>query len=94
MEKAPWKLNKEMVDVMGGTDSEFFKQYKQRCIEAFTIARQHSREAINLVEIMQYHSNFPAFRYNGNALRDFRNRFYLDAPDSNIPKIVEGLLKK
>jgi ABC-type transport system involved in cytochrome bd biosynthesis fused ATPase/permease subunit len=62
MEKAPWKLNKEMVDVMGGQSSELFQQYKQRCIQAFTAARKHAKEAITMLEIMQFHSNFPAFR--------------------------------
>jgi phosphatidylinositol kinase/protein kinase (PI-3 family) len=117
MEKAPWKLNKEMADVMGGVSSELYQQYKQRCIQAFTAARKYAKEAITMIEIMQFHSNFPAFRletsflfisliislisslffsfsYNRNAVRDFRYRYALDVPDSNIPKTVEGLLRR
>jgi phosphatidylinositol kinase/protein kinase (PI-3 family) len=113
MEKAPWKLNKEMADVMGGVSSELYQQYKQRCIQAFTAARKYAKEAITMIEIMQFHSNFPAFRletsflcisfisssffffsYNRNAVRDFRYRYALEVPDSNIPKTVEGLLRR
>ncbi len=62
MEKAPWKLNKEMAEVMGGWGSELFEQYKQKCIQAFTVLRKYSNEAITLMQIMQHCSNFPAFK--------------------------------
>lgn len=94
MEKAPWKLNREMAEVMGGWRSEYFLQYKQRCIQTFTMLRKYAREAIALMEIMQFHSNFPAFRYNPNAVKDFRNRFFLDLPDGDITRAVESLVRK
>eukprot|EP01040_Poterioochromonas_malhamensis_P016323 gene16323-18507_t len=59
MEKAPWKLNKEMAEVMGGWGSELFEQYKQKCIQTFTVLRKYSNEAITLMQIMQHCSNFP-----------------------------------
>jgi phosphatidylinositol kinase/protein kinase (PI-3 family) len=68
MEKAPWKLNKEMADVMGGVSSELYQQYKQRCIQAFSAARKYAKEAITMIEIMQFHSNFPAFRLETSFL--------------------------
>lgn len=92
MEKAPWKLNKEMVSVMGGKNSKWFDSYKERCIQAFLTARKHSKQVVRLMEIMQYQSNYPAFKYNSNSIHDFRARLYLDAPDSAIPKIVERLI--
>jgi phosphatidylinositol 4-kinase len=92
MEKAPWKLNVEFVEVMGGYDSSLFKDYRQRCIQAFIVARRHAKSVLTLMSIMQAHSNYPAFRYNSNAIRDFRARLYLDRPDSDLPAIIDQLI--
>jgi len=92
MEKAPWKLNKEMVAVMGGRSSKWFGEYRKRCVQAMLTARKHSRQVMSLMEIMQYQSNYPAFRYNPNAISDFRSRLYVDAPETAITDIVERLI--
>ena len=39
MEKAPWKLTEEWVDVMGGRSSEYFREYKKLCVEALKVRR-------------------------------------------------------
>lgn len=44
LEKAPWKLTVEMVEVMGGMDSAHFKMYADLCVQAFKVARVHYRE--------------------------------------------------
>jgi phosphatidylinositol kinase/protein kinase (PI-3 family) len=62
MEKAPWKLNKELASVMGGRKSPMYADYRQRCIDAFTVARRHAKEVTLLMNIMIFHSNYPAFR--------------------------------
>ena len=92
MEKAPWKLNKELASVMGGHSSALFEDYRKRCIQALTIARRHAREVTILMEIMQYHSNYPAFRYNKQAIGDFRARLFLEYADQDVSKIVDRLL--
>ena len=92
MEKAPWKLNKELASVMGGKTSTIFEDYRKRCIQALTVARRHAREVTVLMEVMQAHSNYPAFKYNGNAIKDFRSRLFLEYPDQDVPKIVDRLL--
>ncbi len=62
MEKAPWKLTKELVDVMGGLDSPYFEDYVARCTSALIEARKHADEVATLMEIMAFHSSYPAFR--------------------------------
>lgn len=94
METAPWKLNAEFVDVMGGYTSPLFQDYKQRCVQAFTVARRHANSVSTLIEIMQAHSNYPAFRYNRNALKDFRARLFLDKKESDLPAIVDRLISR
>ncbi len=62
MEKAPWKLNKELAEVMGGKNSKHYADYRQGCIEALKIARKHAKEVTLLMEVMQFNSNYPAFK--------------------------------
>lgn len=63
METAPWKLNKDLADVMGGIHSDHYADYRNRCVQAFLLARKHARQIMTLMEIMQFQSNFPCFRY-------------------------------
>jgi phosphatidylinositol 4-kinase len=57
LEKAPWKLTIEMVDVMGGRDSKHFKKYTELCVAAFRCARQHASEIES-----EYASVLPSIR--------------------------------
>lgn len=61
MEVAPWKLTKEMVDTMGGLDSDDYRKYSQYCADAFRVARHHVSQVVSMMEIMTFHSNYPAF---------------------------------
>jgi phosphatidylinositol 4-kinase B len=94
MEKAPWKLTQEMVDVMGGVRSHYYEEYVSRCIMALKEARRHAEQMCVLMETMSYKSNYPAFRYNSNAIAEFRARLLLHTPDSELRREVEGLISK
>lgn len=87
-ERAPFKLTKDYIDVMGGTSSESFKEFQKLFVDGFKAARNNSLSALGLVEIMMYKSNYPCFsgsRYgNGVALKRFESRLMLDVPDSKI----------
>ncbi len=62
MEKAPFKLTEELAEVMGGRFSAFFVDYAKLCTQALLVARRHCDAICTMMEIMQYHSNFPAFK--------------------------------
>lgn len=47
---------------MGGPLSYRFAQFTESCTQALLAARKHAQELITMMEIMQYQSNFPAFR--------------------------------
>jgi phosphatidylinositol kinase/protein kinase (PI-3 family) len=83
-----------MVDVMGGLSSPHYQKYRDLCISAFRVAREHNREVEGLMNIMTYESNYPAFKFNRNAVVDFRARLMLDLDDHKVPEIIDGLLKK
>ncbi|KAL7538715.1 hypothetical protein ACHAXR_011790 [Thalassiosira sp. AJA248-18] len=89
-ERAPFKLTKDYIEVMGGTSSECFKEFQKLFVDGFKAARSNSLTALGLVEIMMYKSNYPCFtgtRYGGGvSLKRFEKRLMLDVPDSKVGK--------
>lgn len=95
MERAPFKLTKEYVEVMGGIGSPCFKQYEELVVAGFKEARKNSQIALGLVEIMMYKSRYPCFtgKYgNGISLKRFEKRLMLGVPDSQIEKRAKALI--
>lgn len=92
--RCPWKLNKEMVAVMGGLQSQHYAEYVRLCFEGLLCARNCYADVVALMEILTHKSNFPAFRYNPSAIEDFKARLLLDVPDDKIEKEVQALLFK
>ena len=96
MERAPFKLTKEYVEVMGGLSSKCFEEYERLVVEGFKEARKNSQIALGLVEIMMYKSKYPCFTgkfSNGVALKKFERRLMLHVPDSQIDKRARALIK-
>lgn len=97
MERAPFKLTKEYVEVMGGVNDDCYKEFEFLFVEGFKQARKNSQIALGLVEIMMYKSNYPCFegfRYGkGVTLRRFEKRLMLDVPDKFIEKRAKRLIK-
>ena len=52
LERAPFKLTTEMVEVLGGTNSKKFKQFQSLMREGFVALLEHSDKIITLVEMM------------------------------------------
>jgi len=94
METAPWKLTEEMVDVMGGRESQHYSNYVRLCTEAFRAVRAHSKPVLTMIEIMKEKSQFPSFRYNAKALEQFRDRLALNLKDADVEAHVLGLIEK
>ena len=95
-ERAPFKLTRDYIDVMGGTTSECFKEFTKLFVDGFKAARRNSLTALGLVEIMMYKSNYPCFtgtRYGGGvSLKRFEKRLMLDVPDSKVDKKARQLI--
>jgi phosphatidylinositol 4-kinase len=62
MEQAPWKLTREMAQVMGDQNSPEFAEYTKMCVQALLVARKHAAQVVAMMEIMMFHSNYPAFK--------------------------------
>merc|ERR1712029_830227 len=80
--RAPFKMTRDYLGVMGGLDSDAFGEFKRLFVDGFRAARSNSLTALGLVEIMMYKSNYPCFsgtRYGGGvSLKRFEKRLMLD----------------
>lgn len=94
MEKAPWKITEEMVEVMGGRKSEVYDTYLQLCGQCLSALRKHTDALCSMMEIMAYESNYPAFRFNPNAIQDMKARLVPSASEADIPDIISNLMNK
>jgi phosphatidylinositol 4-kinase len=97
-ERAPFKLTKEYVEVMGGVNSECYKEFERLFVAGFEEARKNSQIALGLVEIMMYKSNYPCFsgwRYGkGRALFKLEERLMLRVPDDKVKARALRLIRK
>lgn len=60
-EQSPFKLTPEFVDVIGGLDSELWRDFEYLLLKGVMAARKHMDRIINVVEIMRsskYYSDF------------------------------------
>lgn len=51
-ETAPFKLNQEMIDVLGGQESSKFRDFRQRMAKGFMALQGSAEKIIILVEMM------------------------------------------
>ncbi|CDR95103.1 1-phosphatidylinositol 4-kinase, putative [Babesia bigemina] len=75
-EHAPFKLTKEMTDLLGGVESDNFRRYVRLLVSAYMCVRQESTLLIALVKLLQ-HSGLPCFRRS--SVITLQQRLYLDA---------------
>lgn len=61
LETAPFKLTSEMVEAMGGTQSEYFKAYVILLIQGFLALQQHADTVLLMIAIMAQESSCPCF---------------------------------
>lgn len=72
------KLSKEMVDCMGGVQSEYYKMFRQYCFLAYTALRKSSNLILNLFSLM-VDANIPDIRIEPDkAVLKVRERFHLE----------------
>ncbi|GLE08661.1 hypothetical protein PINS_up019976 [Pythium insidiosum] len=92
LETAPFKLTKEMVQVLGGTESKLFGEFVQLFVLGMLAAQRNAEKIITLVEIMMRNSTFPCFqgRDVSKDLQKLRDRFL---PHSSTEQIVKTVMK-
>jgi phosphatidylinositol 4-kinase len=69
-EQAPFKLSQEFIDIMGGTGSALFAEFRVLCQEAFLAVRKRWDVVVALVEVMEKESTFPCFTGHSTKPKD------------------------
>jgi phosphatidylinositol 3-kinase len=91
------KLSKEMVDCMGGINSEHYQQFKQYCFMAYTALRKSSNLILNLFSLM-VDANIPDIRLEPDkAVLKVRERFHLELSEEeailHFGRVIEDTLR-
>ncbi|XP_076619007.1 phosphatidylinositol 4-kinase beta fwd isoform X2 [Colletes latitarsis] len=93
-ETSPFKLTPEFVEVMGGSQSKQFQEFKTLILQGLIAARKHMEKILNLVEIMLSGSQLPCFRSGGAAtVQGLKNRFHLTLTEDQLRRHVEDLVE-
>lgn len=94
IEMAPFKLTKEMVEVLGGVDSKLFGEFVHLFARGLLAAQRQAEKIITLVEIMMRNSTFPCFqgRDVSKDLQKLRDRFLLHHTTEQTVKAVMKLV--
>ena len=93
-EKAPFKLTREYVEIMGGKDSLYFQMYKDLMVKGMIACKKYVDNFISIAEIMSKGSKMPCFDNKSptDIFQKFKERFYPDKKDEDFINIVNDLI--
>ena len=90
-ERAPFKLTKEMVAVMGGPEAQSYKWFEELCCKAFLASRQHREHLVHMVIVM-LDSGLPCFK--PTTIQNMRARFVPEKNEREAADFMKGLISK
>lgn len=92
-EAVPFKLTKEMVRVMGGSqNTQAYQDFEELCIKAYLAARPHMDMILSCVEPM-LGSGLPCFK-GSKTMRNLENRFQPHRTDQEAANYMKQLINK
>ena len=84
-ENSAFKVTYELVEVMGGLDSDMFEYFKILLLKGLLAARKHMEQIISTVETMGLGSQLPCFQQGGQAtIRRLKERFFLTSTEEEV----------
>lgn len=88
----PMKLNKQMVDAMGGNDSEHFQKFKVNAYTAFLALRRSVNLFLNLFSLM-VDSSIPDIALEPDkTVKKVQEKFVLHLNDEEAVQYIQGLI--
>ncbi|KAJ8304893.1 hypothetical protein KUTeg_018476 [Tegillarca granosa] len=88
----PMKLSKEMVEAMGGTNSEHFHDFKKHCYTAFLALRRSANLIINLFSLM-VDANIPDIALEPDkTVKKVQDKFVLHLTDEEAVHYLQNLI--
>ncbi|CAI5745591.1 unnamed protein product [Peronospora destructor] len=96
LETAPFKLTGEMVDAMGGTQSDYFKAYVIFLIQGFLALQQQADSILMMIAIMAQESSCPCFLSQNprDILSATKQLFRLEYNQSQVIRHVINLVRR
>ena len=93
-ESAPFKLTREFVELLDGTNSHLFRSFRELCFKTFIALRRRCMEIILLVEMLKNgNEDLKCFRGRpDDAIQQLRDRFRLDLNDRACKEYVNCLI--
>ncbi|XP_026384357.1 phosphatidylinositol 3-kinase, root isoform-like [Papaver somniferum] len=90
----PMKLCKEMVEAMGGAESQYYTRFKSYCCEAYNILRKSSNLILNLFYLMAG-SNIPEIASDPEkGILKLQEKFRLDLDDEAAIHFFQDLINE
>ncbi|KAK4261324.1 hypothetical protein QN277_004337 [Acacia crassicarpa] len=90
----PMKLCKEMVEAMGGAESQYYTRFKSYCCEAYNILRKSSNLILNLFYLMAG-SNIPDIAFDPEkGILKLQEKFRLDLDDEASIHFFQDLINE
>lgn len=91
-ERAPFKLTKEMLSVLGGsTETQAFRWFEELCVKAFLSSRAYVAQLSSVVLCM-LDSGLPCFK--PVTIKHFQERFVLEKNEREAADFVRFLIRK
>ena len=90
-ENAAFKLSPEMVELLGGVNSQPFFRFVELTVRGFLVARKLMSPVMSVVSSMA-DSSLPCFLHSKNCISNTRARFFPDKTDSEAAKLMRGLI--
>ncbi|KAF6199318.1 hypothetical protein GE061_007344 [Apolygus lucorum] len=88
----PMKLSKEMVDGMGGVNSEYYKEFRKQCYFAFQHLRRHASLILNLFSLMTDASVPDIALEPDKTVKKVLDKLKLDLGDEEAVLYLQNLL--
>jgi phosphatidylinositol 4-kinase len=97
-ENAPFKLSKDLIDVLGGYNSKYFDEFKKAMRKGFTAVNKHWHKISILVEMMWcgHGKKLDCFEKGQDAINELKARLNPkeDIKKNDINRIVDDLISQ
>ncbi|KAL1510021.1 hypothetical protein ABEB36_004678 [Hypothenemus hampei] len=88
----PMKLSKEMVEAMGGVNSEHYQEFKKLCYTAFLHLRRHANLMLNLFSLMVDATVTDIALEPDKAVKKVQDKLMLDLGDEEAVHEMQNLI--
>lgn len=88
----PMKLSREMVEAMGGVNSDHYQTFRKLCYTAFLHLRRHANLILNLFNLM-IDATIPDIALEPDkTVKKVQDKFRLDLNDEEAVHYIQGLI--